>query len=145
MKQCIRIDQIKWHPFLWSRKWILCLMKSHPISMQSVRSMLRWQFCPPCILQALTAVAVLTLRSPVNASEAVKSGVVDVTGEMMERHTGSPGLQRQACQLIRNLAVRNLENRYGDIVLHTRLVVCSHFLHGHAVERRIWWSSLLSF
>ncbi|CAM6129689.1 unnamed protein product [Calypogeia fissa] len=63
------------------------------------------------VQEALTAVAVLTLRSPVNASEAVKSGVVDVTAEMMEKHTGSPGLQRQACQLIRNLAVRNLENR----------------------------------
>ncbi|KAL3683333.1 hypothetical protein R1sor_001355 [Riccia sorocarpa] len=66
---------------------------------------------PAVVQEALTAMAVITLRSPANASEAVKSGAVDVAAEMMEMHTTEANLQRQACQLLRNLAVRNLENR----------------------------------
>ncbi|CAM6099129.1 unnamed protein product [Calypogeia fissa] len=80
------------------------------------------------VQEALTAVAVLT-RSPVNAGEAVKSGVVDVTAEMMDKHTGSPGLQRQACQLIRNLAVRNLENRNSFCCINEKRGVKNTFVH----------------
>ncbi|KAL2611903.1 hypothetical protein R1flu_023595 [Riccia fluitans] len=66
---------------------------------------------PSIIQEALTAMAVITLRSPSNASQAVNSGAVDITAEMMETHASEANLQRQACQLIRNLAVRNPENR----------------------------------
>ncbi|CAM6010840.1 unnamed protein product [Sphagnum balticum] len=64
----------------------------------------------PAVLQEVT-IATLTLRSPQNASKAVQAGAVDIAAEMMEKHPGSAAMQRQACQMLRNLSVRNLENR----------------------------------
>ncbi|KAG6552110.1 hypothetical protein Mapa_006419 [Marchantia paleacea] len=78
---------------------------------QLVRLMTVFSEDPSVIQEALTAIAVLTLRSPSNASQAMKAGVVDITAEMMEKHVNIANLQRQACKLLRNLAVRNLENR----------------------------------
>lgn len=62
-------------------------------------------------MQGFAAIATLTLRSPQNATKAVEAGAVDMAAEMMERHSGAASMLRQACQMIRNLAVRNPENR----------------------------------
>ncbi len=63
------------------------------------------------MMQGFAAIATLTLRSPQNASKAVQAGAVDIAAEMMEKHPGSAAMLRQACQMLRNLSVRNLENR----------------------------------
>lgn len=62
--------------------------------------------------QSFVALAALTLRSPQNAKKAVEAGVVQIAAAVMEKHPTAGPMQRQACQMLRNLAVRNPENRY---------------------------------
>jgi hypothetical protein len=64
-----------------------------------------------CRLQAFVAVASLTLRSPANARKAVEAGAVDMAALIMAKYPCAAHLQRQGCQMLRNLAVRNPENR----------------------------------
>ncbi|CAI5489250.1 unnamed protein product, partial [Closterium sp. Naga37s-1] len=64
------------------------------------------------VLQELLAcLAAVTLRSPAHAAVAVGAGVLEVAVEAMEGRGATPGSQWQACQLLRNLAVRNPEHR----------------------------------
>eukprot|EP00850_Spirogloea_muscicola_P008167 SM000043S15795 [mRNA] locus=s43:249986:253148:+ [translate_table: standard] len=66
----------------------------------------------PIILQeCMAAIACLCLRSPENAAKAVRLGAIEVAAEAMEAHPSAGPMQRQACNLFRNLAVRNPENR----------------------------------
>ncbi len=55
--------------------------------------------------------ASLTLRSPANARKAVEAGAVDMAALIMGKYPCAAHLQRQGCQMLRNLAVRNPENR----------------------------------
>ncbi len=64
-----------------------------------------------CRLQAFVTVASLTLRSPANARKAVEAGAVDMAALIMAKYPCAAHLQRQGCQMLRNLAVRNPENR----------------------------------
>ncbi len=64
-----------------------------------------------CRLQAFVTVASLTLRSPANARKAVEAGAVDMAALIMGKYPCAAHLQRQGCQMLRNLAVRNPENR----------------------------------
>jgi hypothetical protein len=64
-----------------------------------------------CRLQAFVTVASLTLRSPANARKAVEAGAVDMAAVIMSKYPCAAHLQRQGCQMLRNLAVRNPENR----------------------------------
>eukprot|EP00850_Spirogloea_muscicola_P013256 SM000089S23812 [mRNA] locus=s89:172219:173992:- [translate_table: standard] len=59
----------------------------------------------------MAAIACLCLRSPENAAKAVRLGVIEVAAEAMEAHPSNGPMQRQACNMYRNLAVRNPENR----------------------------------
>ncbi|CAI5997117.1 unnamed protein product [Closterium sp. NIES-65] len=64
------------------------------------------------VLQELLAcLAAVTLRSPAHAAAAVGAGVLEVAVEAMEGRGATAGNQWQACQLLRNLAVRNPEHR----------------------------------
>lgn len=63
-------------------------------------------------LQGCAAIATLTLRSPQHVTKAVEAGALDVAAEVMEAHPNAPHMLRQACQMVRNLNVRNPENRY---------------------------------
>lgn len=66
----------------------------------------------PSVLQEIMAtIRALTLRSPANAAKAVEAGAVDLAAEAMEEHCSAHLMQKQACLMIRNLAVRNPENR----------------------------------
>jgi hypothetical protein len=56
-------------------------------------------------------VASLTIRSPANARKAVEAGAVDMAALIMGKYPCAAHLQRQGCQMLRNLAVRNPENR----------------------------------
>ena len=63
-------------------------------------------------LQGFAAIATLTLRSPQHVTKAVDAGALDLAAELMAAHPDAPYMLRQACQMIRNLNVRNPENRY---------------------------------
>lgn len=65
-------------------------------------------------LQGLAALAALTLRNAKNADLAFWAKAADCAAEALESQPESFEVQRQACQLIRNLAVRNVENRCGS-------------------------------
>lgn len=72
-------------------------------------------------LQGFAVVTTLTLRSPLHATKAVEAGALDLAAEMMEAHSNAPQMLRQACQMVRNLNVRNPENRYallGQAYIH---------------------------
>lgn len=58
-------------------------------------------------------VTVLTLRSPENAARAMEGGYGTLAIESMQRFPSSGQTQKQACLMIRNLVVRNPENRYA--------------------------------
>lgn len=66
---------------------------------------------PSVLQETFTVIAVLTLRFPDKAEKAVKSGVLDMVTEAMENHPSAVIMQRQACQMLRNLAARSPENR----------------------------------
>ncbi|CAI5990289.1 unnamed protein product, partial [Closterium sp. NIES-64] len=64
------------------------------------------------VLQELLAcLAAVTLRSPAHAAAAVGAGVLEAAVDAMEGGAATSGSQWQACQLLRNLAVRNPEHR----------------------------------
>ncbi|THU57745.1 hypothetical protein C4D60_Mb03t06740 [Musa balbisiana] len=63
------------------------------------------------ILQVMSIITVLSLRSPENAALAVQAGVADLVVQAMQKFPTSIQMQRQACLMIRNLVVRNPENR----------------------------------
>lgn len=60
----------------------------------------------------MSIITVLSLRSPENAAVAVQAGVADLVLQAMQKFPTSIQMQRQACLMIRNLVVRNPENRY---------------------------------
>ncbi|RWW19981.1 hypothetical protein GW17_00015933 [Ensete ventricosum] len=64
------------------------------------------------ILQVMSIITVLSLRSPENAALAVEAGVAELVLQAMQKFPTSIQMQRQACLMIRNLVVRNPENRY---------------------------------
>ncbi|CAI5458272.1 unnamed protein product [Closterium sp. Yama58-4] len=64
------------------------------------------------VLQELLAcLAAVTLRSPAHAAAVVGAGGLEAAVEAMEGRGATAGSQWQACQLLRNLAVRNPEHR----------------------------------
>ncbi|OEL12690.1 hypothetical protein BAE44_0026294 [Dichanthelium oligosanthes] len=66
----------------------------------------------PSILQeVMSMVTVLTLRSPDNAARAMEAGYGTLAIQAMQRFPSSGQTQKQACLMIRNLVVRNPENR----------------------------------
>jgi len=66
---------------------------------------------PSVLQETMATIRALTLRSPANAAKAVEAGAVDLAAEAMEEHCSAHLMQKQACLMIRNLAVRNPENR----------------------------------
>lgn len=56
-------------------------------------------------------ISVLSLRSADNASRAIEAGAGDLAVQTMQKFPAAQQLQRNACLMIRNLAVRNPENR----------------------------------
>lgn len=64
----------------------------------------------------MSIITVLSLRLPENAAHAIEAGIGDLAVESMQKYPTSHQMQRQACLMIRNLVVRNPENRY--VLLH---------------------------
>ncbi|KAL3515248.1 hypothetical protein ACH5RR_022150 [Cinchona calisaya] len=78
----------------------------------------------PSVLQEIMShISILCLRSPDNAARAIEAGAGDLAIQAMQRFSESEQLQRNACLMIRNLVVRNAENRT--------------ILLGHGIEKLI--------
>lgn len=60
----------------------------------------------------MSIICVLSLRSPENAARAVEAGAGDFAIQAMQKFPASQQLQKNSCLMIRNLVVRNPENRY---------------------------------
>ncbi|TVU28614.1 hypothetical protein EJB05_20137 [Eragrostis curvula] len=63
------------------------------------------------IQEVMSMMTVLTLRSPDNAARAMEVGYGTLAIQAMQRFPSSGQTQKQACLMIRNLVVRNPENR----------------------------------
>ncbi|PHT68559.1 hypothetical protein T459_28046 [Capsicum annuum] len=70
------------------------------------------------LVEVMSTIMVLTLRSPHNAACAVEAGAGDIVIRAMQRFPESELLQRSCCFMIRNLVVRNPENRQVSTGLH---------------------------
>lgn len=66
---------------------------------------------PSVLQEVMSIVAVLSLRSPENAARAIEAGAGDLAIQAMKKFPASYQMQRQSCLMIRNLVVRNPENR----------------------------------
>lgn len=66
---------------------------------------------PSVLQEVMYNISVLCLRSPDHASRAVEAGAGDLAIQAMLKFPGAQLLQRNACIMIRNLVVRNRENR----------------------------------
>ncbi|KAG8637617.1 hypothetical protein MANES_15G143000v8 [Manihot esculenta] len=71
------------------------------------------RFCddPSVLQEVMSIITVLSLRSPNNAARAMEAGAGDLAIQAMLRFPSSQQLQRNSCLMIRNLVVRNPENR----------------------------------
>ncbi|KAL2254678.1 armadillo repeat-containing protein 6 [Sesamum indicum] len=66
----------------------------------------------PLVLQeVMSIICTLCLRSPENAARAIESGAGDLAIQAMQKFPQLDQLQRSSCFMIRNLVVRNPENR----------------------------------
>lgn len=66
---------------------------------------------PSVIQEVMSLVQVLTLRSPEHAARAIAVGYGTLAIQAMQKFPSSGPTQKQACLMIRNLVVRNPENR----------------------------------
>ncbi|GLT55817.1 hypothetical protein SLA2020_289050 [Shorea laevis] len=66
---------------------------------------------PSVLQEVMSLISVLCLRSPENAARAIEAGAGDLAIQAMERFPAAQQMQRNSCLMIRNLVVRNPENR----------------------------------
>ncbi|KAL6912091.1 hypothetical protein ACP4OV_000896 [Aristida adscensionis] len=90
---------------------------------------------PSIIQEVMSMVTVLTLRSPENAARAMEVGYGTLAIQAMQRFPSSGQTQKQACLMIRNLVVRNPENR--TILLNDgaeKLIRKAKMMHGNSKD-----------
>ncbi|MED6150292.1 hypothetical protein PIB30_071037 [Stylosanthes scabra] len=66
---------------------------------------------PSVLQEIMSIISVLSLRSPENAARAVEAGAGDLAIQAMQEFPAASQMQRNSCLMIRNLVVRNPENR----------------------------------
>ncbi|XP_044509099.1 armadillo repeat-containing protein 6 isoform X2 [Mangifera indica] len=66
---------------------------------------------PSVLQEVMSIITVLSLRSPDNAARAIEAGAGDLAIQVMQKFPKAQQLQRNSCFMIRNLVVRNPENR----------------------------------
>ncbi|PON49178.1 Beta-catenin [Parasponia andersonii] len=66
---------------------------------------------PSVLQEIMSIISVLSLRSPEKAARAMEAGAGDLAIQSMEKFPAAQQMQRSACLMIRNLVVRNPENR----------------------------------
>jgi len=57
-------------------------------------------------------ISIICLRSPDHAAKAIEAGAGDLAVQAMKRFPVAAQMQRNACNMIRNIAVRSAENRF---------------------------------
>jgi len=63
------------------------------------------------VAQIMSVISVLCLRLPENATRAVEAGAGELAVQAMQKFPAAHQMQRNSCLMIRNLVVRNPENR----------------------------------
>jgi hypothetical protein len=77
------------------------------------------------MVQVMSTISVLSLRSPENAAHAIEAGAGDLAIQAMEKFPAAQQMQKNSCLMIRNLVVRNPENRQvSRIIWYTILLAC---------------------
>ncbi|XP_074292932.1 uncharacterized protein LOC141619811 [Silene latifolia] len=76
-----------------------------------IRLSARFADDPSVIQEVMYIISVLCLRSPNHATRAMEAGAGDLAIQVMQTFPASQQLQKNACLMIRNLVVRNPENR----------------------------------
>ncbi|KAF3534781.1 hypothetical protein DY000_02036635 [Brassica cretica] len=66
---------------------------------------------PLVIQEVMSIISIICLRSPDHAASAIEAGAGDLAIQAMKRFPAAAQMQRNACNMIRNIAVRNAENR----------------------------------
>ncbi|KAA8536167.1 hypothetical protein F0562_028645 [Nyssa sinensis] len=66
---------------------------------------------PSVLQEVMSIICVLSLRSPDNAARAIEAGAGDLAIQAMQKFPGAHQMQKNSCLMIRNLVVRNPENR----------------------------------
>ncbi|KAF5201662.1 Armadillo repeat-containing protein [Thalictrum thalictroides] len=66
---------------------------------------------PSVLQEIMSIICTLSLRSPGNAACAVEAGAGDLAIQAMQNFPTAREMQKQSCLMIRNLVVRNPENR----------------------------------
>ncbi|CAA7025233.1 unnamed protein product [Microthlaspi erraticum] len=66
---------------------------------------------PLVIQEVMSIIAIICLRSPDHAASAIEAGAGDLAVQAMKRFPTAAQMQRNACNMIRNIAVRSAENR----------------------------------
>lgn len=66
---------------------------------------------PSVLQEIMSIISVLSLRSPENAARAIEAGAGDLAIQSMHKFPAAHQMQRNSCLMIRNLVVRNPENR----------------------------------
>ncbi|XP_057965199.1 uncharacterized protein LOC131155801 isoform X2 [Malania oleifera] len=66
---------------------------------------------PSVLQEVMSIICALSLRSPNNAARAIEAGAGDIVIQAMQKFPAAQQMQRNSCLMIRNLVVRNPENR----------------------------------
>lgn len=66
---------------------------------------------PSVLQEVMSVICTLSLRSPDNAARAIEAGAGDLAIQAMQKFPEAHQLQKNSCLMIRNLVVRNPENR----------------------------------
>ncbi|XP_077224852.1 ARM repeat superfamily protein [Tasmannia lanceolata] len=66
---------------------------------------------PSVLQEIMSIICTLSLRSPENAARAIEAGAGDFAIQAMQQFPAASQMQKQSCLMIRNLVVRNPENR----------------------------------
>lgn len=77
---------------------------------------------PSVLQEIMSLISVLSLRSPENAALAIEAGAGELAIQAMQNFPAAQQLQRNSCLMIRNLVVRNPENR--TIMLNNGVEKC---------------------
>lgn len=75
-------------------------------------------------VQVMSVICTLSLRAPDHATRAIEAGAGDLAIRVMNKFPEVPQLQKHACLMIRNLVVRNPENRQGTSYVISQFVSC---------------------
>ncbi|KAM5549153.1 hypothetical protein ABKV19_000536 [Rosa sericea] len=77
---------------------------------------------PSVLQEVMSLISVLALRSPENAARAIEAGAGELAIQAMQNFPAAQLLQRNCCLMIRNVVVRNSENR--TIMLNSGVEKC---------------------